>query len=350
VGLHRPKTTFTARFFSPTGGRGGAMQGTDASGQLIGTVLTLSMLTSSGPCALQLVLSEPWIMSGLMHCTAQGSFLARVDLRKGFDSNHTVPDEPGTYLTKDEFVAFQDRQERQQSEAISEALRRATMDQIAKAGGSFPPGIQPPAPPPSVAPQKPDLGAERAAIERDAKILNDLFGLLRRRAPAEVLGTLEALIQDNSPIASDIAIEAGLSSTYAAARALTFRMILARTKAVLLVQETSASPPPSGVPSKGATFGVVYSGIPIGAAIGHNAGLDAYMPGKRLTGLLTQFVTDGVLLAPNYTRDGDMLRLALDDLGRIIGTYRATRMNSAPGMRATFTTEETKWMVPALVR
>jgi len=141
VGLHRPKTTFTARFFSPTGGRGGAMQGTDASGQLIGTVLTLSMLTSSGPCALQLVLSEPWIMSGLMHCTAQGSFLARVDLRKGFDSNHTVPDEPGTYLTKDEFVAFQDRQERQQSEAISEALRRATMDQIAKAGGSFPPGI-----------------------------------------------------------------------------------------------------------------------------------------------------------------------------------------------------------------
>jgi hypothetical protein len=314
-----------------TSGRGGArlggarrpsgprtFSGFEGSGQLIGTVLTLG-----GPnnCTLQLVLSEPWIMTGRMHCLGPETYAARADLRNAVAATHPIG--PESDISENLSVTEREALNRQ----------RRQLDQQS-------------APPPAARVWAVTDPAERAAIDRDAKLVNELLGLLRRPASAEVLGALEALVEEGSSVASDIVLEAGLASSLPAARQLAFHMVLARTKTLLLIEDGAAKTP--ALSPAGAAFAVIANQeYPIGATIGRNVPLEAIAPGARFSGLLSQFQLDGLMLVPNYTGEGH-LRLSVDEFGRIRAVVRTVEIG--PRNQRGVTTMERTFFAPAVLR
>lgn len=305
--------------------RGGGAANTiggGGAGQLLGTVLTLSELGAGQQdlCAMQLALSEPWIMTGRVYCLGAGTYAARADLRTMVPATRPHDEEPDAaayHLTPGQRPGFQEVNERRAQLAREAAQPRRTW------------AVNDP--------------AERGAIDRDAKVVNEVLGLLRRPAPAEMLGVLEALAADGSSVTSDLALEAGLASSLPAARQFAFHMALSRTKALLLTEDSA----PAAVdgPPIGAQFAVVYSEYPIGATLGRNIAVNGVAPRTRFSGLLSQFTLDGLLYVPNYTGEG-YIRLAIDEFGRIRATTQTTGELTRKGANRV----ETSYVVPSLIR
>jgi hypothetical protein len=302
------------------GGAANTIRGGGA-GQLLGTVLTLSELwEGQDPCAMQIALSEPWIMTGRVYCLGAGTYAARADLRTIVPATRPHDEEPDAaayHLNPGQRPGFQEFNERRAQLAREAAQPRRTW-----------------------AANDP---AERGAIDRDAKVVNEVLGLLRRSAPAEMLGVLEALAADGSSVTSDLALEAGLASSLPAARQFAFHMALARTKALLLVEDSA--PAAADGPPIGARFAVVYSEYPIGATLGRNIPINGIAPRTRFSGLLSQFTLDGLLYVPNYTGEG-YIRLAIDEFGRIRATTQTTGELTRKGANRV----ETSYVVPSLIR
>ena len=149
---------------------------------MLGTVLTLSELhAGQNPCALQLALSEPWIMTGRVYCLGYGTYAARADLRSIVPATQPHDEEPSVAQNQ------LPRGQRPDSATVN-ARRQQLAAEAAKPRRSW--AVSDP--------------AERTAIERDAKIVNELLTLLRRSASAEVLGVLESargrrLVGDERP-------------------------------------------------------------------------------------------------------------------------------------------------------
>jgi len=188
---------------------------------------------------------------------------------------------------------------------------------------------------------------ERRVIDEEAKVVNELLQLLRQTDAAAVLGTLEALVEGGGPEATDLAIESGLGSRHAAARAFTVRIVLARTKVLLL--EPAAGQPPSDADKRATPFGLVFhQQYGLLEALGAGQRVQALLPVARLTELQAQFLFDGLLLAPFHVSDGQSVRITVNDGGEIrvessvADLARTSRMGTVMDTR--------QWVVPDILR
>ena len=293
-----------------------------ASGQLLGTTLTVgNVWAGQTPCAARLSLDSPWTMRGFVHCQGLGSYAASMNLRS---------------------VAITDPRLREELEPWIDGMppaerQRFLMDRDAKIRTAPPPRAWPVTDP-----------VERRAIDADAKVVSELLSLLRQTDAAVVLGALEALVENGGPEATDLVIESGLASRHAAARAFALRIVLARSKTLLL--EPAPGPEPAADTAKRATpFGIViHKQYGVLEALGNKHRVEAQLPVAHLVELQSQFLIDGLLLAPFHFSEGAFLRITVNDAGEI--RVESSVVDRAKTTRAGVVMDTRQWVVPDILR